>query len=428
MGPMNETTTDPQGVDDPALLAEIEAEFAELTREIERISAMPRSMAPEKGKLIEALRASWRTRLDGANVKERPEWRQRLDATIGHAVDRLLEDGIQENPDGSLGFALRGDTLQAEGGPVIRGLLDGFAHILEERFPSPDKAKPQPAASPDAPPPNPLQALMGNLGQAFAGVLKSAIQNVGQNLDQLGTGAKTSLKTGEGVDINVTSKPLETIESGVAKADVGVATDQKIVTSIEFDSRISTKTRTLSNEEAVKAPPSAASTAAGAATNAFFQQLMQGFGAAIKTAVSPQTVQAPTEPAAAKVEPADPNAAQPAPQAAPQTTQTTQAAQSGAAAGAQPNPLAGIGQILAQALQRAISPNTPPVVLQAVPPQATPVPPSDAPSEGSDAAPQAAPEGPKAAAPEEAKAPTLQIDFAGLLSQLLGSVKKPPGT
>jgi len=427
MRAMNETTHDPQGVDDPALLAEIEAEFAELTREIERISAMPRSMAPEKGKLIEALRASWRTRLESAEVKDRPEWRQRLDVTLGNAVDKLIQDGIQENADGSLGFSLRSDTLQAEGGPVIRSLLDGFAHILEERFPTPDKAAPQPAPNPDAPPPNPLQAFMGNIGQAFAGVLKSAIQNVGQNIDQLSAanagGAKATLKA-EGVDINVTTKPLVMTEDGVTNADVGIATDQKIVTSIEFDSRVSTKTRAVPNDASPDAPkPSPASVAAGAATNAFFQQLMQGFGQAIKTAVSPQQAPAASPAAAQPVTAGSTqDGVQPQPSDAQPSAAPTGAAQPDATqAGAQANPLAGIGQILAQALQRAIGPNAAPVVLQSVPKPA---------SEASDSAPATtdAPPPETATTPEAPKTPTLQIDFAGLLSQLLGNVKKPPGT
>ena len=123
---MNETTMEPEGLDDPALLAEIEAEFAELTREIQRISAMPKNAGPRKSELLEALRQSWRERLVSRGG-DRPEWRKKLDETIGRAVDRLLEDGIVENADGSLGFALRGDTVQNEGGPLLRGLLDGLS-------------------------------------------------------------------------------------------------------------------------------------------------------------------------------------------------------------------------------------------------------------------------------------------------------------
>src|SRR5690349_10319966 len=126
--------TDPLGLDDPALLAEIEAEFAEMTQEIQRISMMPRSAAPDKSRMIEALRDSWKKRA-GA-VGDRPEWRKKLDDVIGKAVDRLLDDGLTENADGSIAFAFKGDTLTEAGGPVIRGLMESFAHILEERFPS----------------------------------------------------------------------------------------------------------------------------------------------------------------------------------------------------------------------------------------------------------------------------------------------------
>ncbi len=440
MGAMNETTQDPQGVDDPALLAEIEAEFAELTREIERISAMPRSIAPQKQQLVEALRASWRTRLDERGGKERPEWRQRLDTTIGKAIDRLLEDGIQENPDGSLGFALRGDTLQSEGGPVMRGLLEGFAHMLEERFPAPGKAPPP---APDAPPPNPLQALFGNLGHAFAGVLKTAIQNV--NMTPQGATAKV----GDGVDISATtsSDPSAAGTANISsKADFGFGGDQKLSTTFEFDSRTNTSVTPVEAEGTPPAPKSGAQVAAGAASNAFFQQLIAGFGQALKTAVTPKPTElpaAPPQPASATDVP--PDATSPVgttpPLGATSATTTPPA-----------SPLAGLGQLLSQALLRAMGPNAGPIVLQAAQPTTTPVPgaasaagapdpagtttadphaatPTDAPpTSGSAPTSPAAEANTAAAPPEEPKAPTLQIDFAGLLAQLLGGGKKPPGT
>jgi len=401
MPAMNEITLDPQGVDDPALLAEIEAEFAELTREIERISAMPRSMAPEKGKLIEALRSSWRSRLDVAGVKDRPEWRQRLDTTIGHAVDRLLETGIQENSDGSLGFALRGDVLQAEGGPVIRGLLEGFANMLEERFPAPDKAPPP---APDAPPPNPLQALFGNLGQAFAGVLKTAIQNAGT------AAAGAVVKVDQ--DGQVTSAPPAQANPDATKIDLGLSGEHKLSTSFAFDSRGAPEPATDAAATPTQAtPPSPAAVA----TNAFFQQLMQGFGQAIKTAVQPN----PQPPAAATPAPAS---------APPHATGAT-----GATPPPQASPLAGLGQLLSQALQRAVGPGGAPIVMHAVQPT-TPAPDGSAETTATPAGPSTsettatASTEPPANSPEVPKAPTLQIDFAGLLSQLLSGGKKPPGT
>ena len=41
---------------DAEVRAEIEAEFAELTAEIERINALPQTAAPEKAAMLEALR------------------------------------------------------------------------------------------------------------------------------------------------------------------------------------------------------------------------------------------------------------------------------------------------------------------------------------------------------------------------------------
>lgn len=413
---MNETPPPPTPeLDDPALLAEIEAEFADLTREIERISAMPASMQVEKNQLLQALRESWRNRLAAHQAADRPEWRRRLDETLNRAVDRLLEDGLHQNADGSLAFNLRGQTLQEEGGPVIRGLLDGFVHMLEEKFPPPDKAQ---AAAPDAPPANPMQAILGGLGQALAGALKNAIQ-------QQTVGPKATIKSGTQADGATT---------------VQVLGEEKLSASFEFDTR-KTADADKGVAEGEKAQPAAGPNPVGAA---FFQQLFQGFGQAVKQAITPKADSAPTPSAPHAEDGATPHTP---PDEAPAASQPKPASEP-------PNPLSGLGQLLAQALQKvaaagplvakstqpAPAPGPPP----APPPAATGAEPNPTPPEGSTDTPPPSAESAKHTTPAqdtpdpspkhakdgkdtapEPKPATLQIDLAGLLQQLLGG-KTPP--
>lgn len=410
---MNETTMEPEGLDDPALLAEIEAEFAELTREIQRISAMPANVGPRKSELLEALRQSWRDRLISRGV-DKPEWRQRLDETIGRAVDRLLEDGIVENADGSLGFALRGDTLQNEGGPLLRGLLDGLSNMLTEKFPPPDAAA---APSPGAPPPNPLQGLLGGLGQMLAGALKTAVSQVGTQ----GFGA-AKIPTDAG-NVQVVVTPAEQVK-GTAKSgesvDVGAVdfhTEQDIKTSFEFDTR--SKTDGAGAADASGSAAGAGAAGAGVAGNVFFQQLFANLGQVVRQAVTPQSGAQPSQPAGP------------------------------------PSPLGGLGQLFLGAIQKAFTP--PPQA--ASNPQSQPVegasqdttadtvtassptqeaepagevtpPPSEEPAQTDAVAEELRikiPQSNAKGAPGDGTAPALNVDLAGLLRQILGNIK-PPGT
>ena len=392
-----------EGLND-ALLAEIEAEFAELTREIERISAMPRTMAPEKSKLLAALKGSWKSRLDTHG--DRPEWRQRLDATIGKAVDRLLEDGLTENADGTLAFNLRGETLQAEGGPVLRGLIDGLVHLLEEKFPAGGAAPAAvatepggPAGAADGTPVGsgaPMQALLGGLSQVFAGALKNALQKA-TTLPTSGAGPSVDVRVtpGGGVDTSAQETISASFEIDTRKqptAPAGEAAPQEAAGD-------GASGASAADSKAASGPPPKAAAEAGAAANAFFQQLVQGFGQVVQQAVTPR-------PAAGE----KPTGAAP------------------------PNPLAGLGAILTQVLTRASAPPSP---AKATGAETTPTPPADAnakPATSSDteARPTAAqptdsvPSG-TATPSDDSKGPVVKIDFAGLLGQLLGN-KKPPGT
>jgi len=437
---------EPEGLDDPALLAEIEAEFAELTAEIQRISAMPSSAAPRKSQLLEGLRASWRERL-AARTGDRPEWRKKLDDTIGDAVERLLEDGIVENPDGSLAFALRGDTLKNEGGPLLRGLMDGLSNMLSERFPAP---KP---ATPDEPPANPLQSLLGGLGHMLAGALKNVVAQVGaqpgaQAGAQPGGPITTEVPTSGGNVKIVVTPPAETKSDELARSgeaiDVGAVDFQgehQVSASFEIDTRGSNPD-SPSTSGSASTPPNPGN----ATSNAFFQQLMAGLGQAVRQAIAPaQPSPVPT----------------PSTQAAPvdglPTSDPTQAA-APTPPPASASPFAGLSQLFVQAIQKAFTPpapgSTPPAQAPAAetPAAETPAPSSETPPGESPPAPPAESKASPADAtsPEEdpigdpaaftvripqvnaehppskdQPIPSLNVDLAGLLKSILGNIKPP---
>ena len=122
---------------DPEVRAEIEAEFAELTAEIERINALPQTAAPEKAAMLEALRQQWRERRPVAVSQEgAPPWRRAFDVAIGDAVDGLLTEGLDVDLDGNIQFDLQSDSLKMHGQPVVDALLTGLQATLAERFPA----------------------------------------------------------------------------------------------------------------------------------------------------------------------------------------------------------------------------------------------------------------------------------------------------
>jgi hypothetical protein len=412
---------DPEGLDDPALIAEIEAEFAELTRDLARISTTHGMRGPRRAELLEALRTSWRARIV-QKTQDRPAWRERLDEVLDKAVDRLLEDGLVENPDGSVGFAIRGDTLTSEGGPVLRGLLDGFAHMLTERFPVP----------PPTAPANPMQSLIGGLSQVLAGALKTAVSAHGTRGTQLPGGVDVKVAS----TTQVTSPVSTTLE---------FSADQDFQTTLAFSSRAPTPTEPTppaasAQPPGATAPPEPSPQVHGQvlpAASLFFQQLMAGFGQAVRTAVTAAaTPPMPSRPAPVSAE--TPTSADSPADARPAPTQTPPLA---------PNPMANIGTLLGAVLQKALAPATPAVSsVPTAPPvtapgasAATPGPtpmPEAAPTPTPEAAPTPTPETPATDAPpatltipeaqaQGAKPAALQVDLAGLLQSLLGNLKKP---
>lgn len=413
-GPEGTSGVAEPGLDDPALLAEIEAEFAELAQEIARINAMPREAVPVKAKLLEELKRQWRERI--AKRGDKPEWRERLDQTLTTAIEALLEHGLQENPDGSLGFALRGDVVQTHGGKVMRALIEGFQNLLAERFPV--VPPPAPAADPSAPDAPPAAA--PNLLQTLMGALASAVQKVKLPEPELAT----SVSPGVG-----TTTTTGTVEIGEAGAVL-----QPMSASVTFSSKGAGDGAAGGPEAAAPAPDVGGAGAARPTSNAgqaLVQQLIQAFGQALKPMLTgaPVKVQAVPPAPPAPVPPAGspegattvatPEGAPPSPKS-PQGAPTPPAPPSPPMAEAAPAPnltqiaggLAGLGQWLQATLQRGGGN----VAVPSAPPQAT--------STGGAPGAPPAPDAPPAAAP---KAASLNIDFAGLLQSIFKGAKVTVG-
>ncbi len=399
-GPEGTSGVAEPGLDDPALLAEIEAEFAELAQEIARINAMPREAVPVKAKLLEELKRQWRERI--AKRGDKPEWRERLDQTLTVAIEALLEHGLQENPDGSLGFALRGDVVQEHGGKVMRALIEGFQNLLTERFPVVPPAAPTASTTPGAAP----GAAASNILQTLMGAFASAVQKVKLPEPEVAT----TVAPGAG-------STTGTVEIGDAGAVL-----QPMSASVSFSSKASGEGAAGGPEAAAPAPDVGAAGTARPTNNAgqaIVQQLMQAFGQALKPmlarslvtpapaappapvqpAVTPEEATTVVMPEGAPIPPAPPSP--PVAEAAPAPNLTQVA-----------GGLAGLGQWLQATLQRGGGNLSVP----SAPPQAPPA--------GSAPGAPPAPDAPPAAVP---KAASLNIDFAGLLQSIFKGAKVSVG-
>ncbi|MCA9517804.1 MAG: hypothetical protein KC635_22850, partial [Myxococcales bacterium] len=221
---MSSTDTDHdglEGLDDPALLAEIEAEFAELRAEIDRISAAPGTTGPMKAQLLKAIRQQWRER---AVLKDRPQWRKKLDDVLGEALEKIMADGLVEGPGGQMQFQLQGSTLQDQGGPVMTALLDGFQGYLQERFPEnpPPGAKPAGGAAP-----SPLQGLVGSLGHMLTKAVSEARKSMAEQAQKAAKKKPTA---------SAEATPDGKVELKLEDAPGGLQ-DVQVETSIGFDTR-----------------------------------------------------------------------------------------------------------------------------------------------------------------------------------------------
>lgn len=287
-------------LEDPELLAEIEAEFAELTAELERINALPRSMAPKKAELVKSLREQWFAK-QGARA-DRPEWRKKMDDALGEAISKILEDGIQETGDGRLEFALRNDSVQTHGGPLMEALLVGFRQMLTEKLAKPPQA---PAPGRPAAPPNPLQGLLFGLGQMLAQALDNTQKSVAER--KAADAEVKQREEGGKIKVEVTPGKDATMEVDVRDINASVAFDtrkgdavppilpemfQSVVANLGKILNEATRPRAKGPATAAPAePPAPAATEAAASTG--------------EAAPAPAPVEAP-EPAAAAADAAQP--------------------------------------------------------------------------------------------------------------------------
>ncbi len=119
---------------DPALLAEIDAEFSDLEREIARISGLPNAAGSAKVALLEHLRAEWRKKAEEQPDANKPEWKRRIDSVVSDAVQAIVEDGLVEDGQGNLSFNLEGDSVTTHGKPVLDAFVQGLPHLLKDKF------------------------------------------------------------------------------------------------------------------------------------------------------------------------------------------------------------------------------------------------------------------------------------------------------
>ncbi len=114
------------------VLSELDAEFAELEVEIQRISALPQASAPEKVALLDELRRKWKERLASKSNEDeeaKPKWRQQIDKALEGAIGEILDDQ-QVDIDGNLSFSLDNDTVQKHAPKVMQALAAGLGQAM----------------------------------------------------------------------------------------------------------------------------------------------------------------------------------------------------------------------------------------------------------------------------------------------------------
>jgi hypothetical protein len=133
---------------DPALLASIDAEFAELERELAALESLPEGGAGTGDptglvSTLQTLHTEWSKRIE--DKPDRPVWQRRLDDILRRALGRLLRAGQTIDAHGNLGFALDNKTLNAVLPDVAAEAQKGLEQSFIEKWtkPSPSGEKPQ---------------------------------------------------------------------------------------------------------------------------------------------------------------------------------------------------------------------------------------------------------------------------------------------
>ncbi len=136
-------------VPDASVQKSIDEEFAELEREIARITALPAGRTDEQLALLNALRAAWAERTGG---EARAEWQKRVEAALGSAIERVIADGHAVDAKGNMTFKVDAAALKKSAAPVWSALIDGLQHALQQKMDSMPKAPSKPQDSAEKPP------------------------------------------------------------------------------------------------------------------------------------------------------------------------------------------------------------------------------------------------------------------------------------
>ena len=124
--------TDELDLSDDDLLAELDAEFAELTSEIDRITALPQEWAKETQiQQLTMLRDEWLKK--AREKKNRPQWQAKVEEALSAAFEKVVRDGTTVDLDGKMSFKLDQQTLGKEAMPVLQALFQGLTQTLAEK-------------------------------------------------------------------------------------------------------------------------------------------------------------------------------------------------------------------------------------------------------------------------------------------------------
>lgn len=118
-----------------SLFPSIAEEFADLERELQRLTALPTGTEEQRNALALALRLmgdEWRKKT--AARGEVPEWRRRFDDSVAQAIDGLLQDGVGPAPDGSNQFHADSALVVRHLQPVMAALTEGLKSNLVSKF------------------------------------------------------------------------------------------------------------------------------------------------------------------------------------------------------------------------------------------------------------------------------------------------------
>lgn len=125
---------------DPALLASIDAEFAELERELAALEKIPDGGAQAGDptgvvQTLQLLHTEWSKRI--ADKPDKPAWQRRLDEVLQRALGRILRAGQTIDAHGNLGFALDKNAINAVLPDVAAEAQKGLERSFIEKWTQP---------------------------------------------------------------------------------------------------------------------------------------------------------------------------------------------------------------------------------------------------------------------------------------------------